>query len=276
MTRRVLVTGANSYLGVALITYLSRETDVSITALSSPRAPRHSEPSRVEHLQGDLRVPPSPALRQAFERADAIVHLAWERGSKLKEVSQANTAMLSHLSDAQLATVTFTSSVAAGPDAPSVYGRVKDEVAKRVLSAGGRVLVLGGVIDEPPGGSYAELCESVAKSRLALRFTAPEPRLHLTPLAHALEALRACALAEMSPGLHPCFQAEAVRVNTLMEELEARAPRVRLPTPLWSGALLNIAKSLRYSPAGPLLDRLASFIGRDESWLRALTEGPEG
>ena len=61
-----------------------------------------------------------------------------------------------------------------------------------------------------------------------------------------------------------------------MQELEARAPRTRLPTPLWSGALLNVAKSLRYSPAGPVLDRLASFIGRDERWLSALTEGREG
>ena len=98
------------------------------------------------------------------------MHLAWERGSKLKEVSQATAAMLSHLSDAQLATVTFRHQRPPGRMRRVSWPGGKDEVAKRLERRRARLGPYG-VIDEPPGGSYAELC-SVAVA-LSAGFTAP-------------------------------------------------------------------------------------------------------
>ena len=268
---RVLVTGSGSYLGQALVTRLAQSDVFSVDALSSPRG-QAPPPRGVESWSADLTKELAPSVKALFQAAHVIVHLAWTRGANIEAVRKANRRMVDHLDAEALARVVFASSVAAGPRAPSVYGAVKHEVAETIADAGGRVLVLGGVVDEPPGGSYAELCEKVARSRLALRFTGEEPHLHITPIEQALQGFIDALEGRLEPGMHPLFEAETIPFNTFMARLEARAPKKRMKTPLWSPALLGAAKVLRRSPAGRTLDRLASFVGRDQAWLSHLNQ----
>jgi nucleoside-diphosphate-sugar epimerase len=269
--RRVLVTGAGSYLGDALIRALARLDTCEVTALGSPRWDA-SGPARVQCWRADLTRPLKATIADAVMEADSVLHLAWTRGANPRTVQADNAAMLTQLIEDRLDRVTFTSTVAAGPNAPSVYGRTKQMIADRVAQAGGRVLVLGGVIGEPPGGSYAELCRSVATSRLALRFAAPEPQLHITTRDTVIAELIACAYGERSPGIHAVFDRTPVGINAFMADLEARAPRARLPTPVWTQAVVGAARGLRRTHAGPFLDRLVSFIGRDQRWLSELND----
>ena len=170
--RRVVITGAGSYLGQAVVGELAQHDDVTIAALSSPRG-SDTPPDGVRVWPVDLTHPLSPDLQAVIDEADTILHLAWLRGANESQVMGANEAMLEQLGSDNLARLTFTSTVAAGPAAPSVYGRCKQRVADRIEAAGGRVLVLGGIVAEPPGSSYAELCRTVAGSRFAVRFAPP-------------------------------------------------------------------------------------------------------
>jgi len=271
--RRVIVTGAGSYLGQAVIQAMAARGDLQVTALGSPRWDARA-PEGVTAWACDLTAALAPTLTEAIDDAEAIVHLAWARGADPSAVAAQNDAMLAHLArGAGLARVTFASTVAAGSRSPSVYGRAKQAAADRVDQAGGRVLVLGGVVTEPPGSSYAALCEAVGGSRLALRFLPPIPQLHLTDLPAVIDACIAGATEACAPGVHAVFDANPVSINAFMKQLEDRAPRVRCPAPLWVPAIVALAGPLSPTGVGPLLDRLTSFVGRDVAWLDTLRGG---
>jgi UDP-glucose 4-epimerase len=74
MTMRIVVTGATGNVGTALMRVLADDPRMSrITGLAR-RVPDHA-PDRVEWLAADITSAP---LREVFEGADAVVHLAWE------------------------------------------------------------------------------------------------------------------------------------------------------------------------------------------------------
>ncbi|MDP6944210.1 MAG: hypothetical protein QF464_08680 [Myxococcota bacterium] len=268
--RRVVVTGAGSYVGQAVVQDLASREDLTVTALGSPRWDAQA-PDGVTAWACDLSQAIDAQVAEALDSAESIVHLAWVRGAKRSIVHAQNNAILDRLAGgAGLSRVTFTSTVAAGPDAPSVYGRIKQGVADRVADSGGRVLVLGGVVEDPPGSSHAELCRTVESSRVALRFVPPVPVLHLTTLGAVVTAVRDAVLGALGPGVHPVFDPDPISINAFMKRLEARAPRARMPMPLSAPGLLALRRPLGPTPVGPILDRLASFVGRDARWLAGL------
>jgi nucleoside-diphosphate-sugar epimerase len=124
-----------------------------------------------------------------------IVHAAWDmKASRPAELAACVEGSRRLLEAARLAGVgrfTFISTISAFEGARSAYGRVKLEVERLVLAAGGDVLRPGLVYGDGEGGMFGSLRKTVAKARVIPMIgdgSAPQYLLHEAMLAAAVRA----------------------------------------------------------------------------------------
>ena len=160
MTKRpklVVVTGAHSHLGAAVVNKLIAETDYRIACIVTPWA-RSRQPSddtdRIRWFAADLTKPLDGRAAAVFSEAYRVLHFAWVRGSDRKRVSTFNQIMVDQILDTvdQPARFVLISSTAASPKALSTYAQANWRTACRVRERGGIVAVCGLVVSEPPIG----------------------------------------------------------------------------------------------------------------------------
>jgi hypothetical protein len=271
--RRIVVTGAGSWLGRRTVDLLAAGTGHQVLALTSPRGGPVPALARagVRWRAVDLAAPLPHEVATAIAAADRVLHYAWDRRADASGDNAANIAMAQALAGlARPGALVFVSSVAGSPRARSAYGRNKHAVAALVRAAGGSVWLPGLVVDDPPQGPHAILCGVVRRVPVALRLTGGGPNVYPMPVATLLgQALALCA-ADLPPGTWQGFEAP-VPFNTFLAGIEAAHPRLRLPVRLPTGPLVVAAAALRRLPLPTrrLSDKVLTLLWKDDAAIAA-------
>lgn len=268
---KIVVTGANSYLGSAFVRSLESEGGHQVTALVSPRANLPAARAGVRYLKADLTQPLSEEAWSEVQSADFLFHFAWSRGKDFESVWRQNEQMILHLMGAfrNPGRFYFISSVAAGPQALSVYGTTKYRATRLVSERGGVSLVCGLVTDEPPRGSYKMLRSLVAKLPISLRFTGEVPEIYPISLPELLRDLQRLSEKGSEPGTYRLFR-DPVDLNAFLKGLESEKPRFRFPVRINPACLLRLAAFLRKCHLLPvsLAEKFQTFLYKDPLFLK--------
>lgn len=248
---RVLVTGANGYVGRRLVGTARRAGLEVVPALRDPRGTMGA-------VRFDLRRP--EGLDEILERVDAVVHLAAIlRGGEPRGEDDPNVVGTRELLAAArrrgVRRFVFVSSQSAAADAPSAYGESKWRI-ERMLEGEGEVAVrLGLISGGPPRGVYGQLFRMVGRwpAIPVLRPGAPVHPLHVDDLCAALVSL--VETGETLPRLFWIGPRTPMRFADYLRLLarERLGRRVRLlPVPVAPVlVLLRLASFVPFLPALP-------------------------
>ncbi len=255
MSRRVVVTGANGFIGSNLVRHLHR-AGWQVRALVRPGR-RCATPDGVELVASDFG---AADLVRAAAGAEVIVHLAGRtRGATARQFEAVNVGVTRHVVRAAVvvgARLLYVSSLAAaGPgtpvrprredDAPfplTAYGRSK-LAAEAVVSAEHRLrwTIVRPSVVYGPGDRGALPLFKLARRGIALRAPrTPAPAytfVHVDDVARGIEAAASLeADHEVFSIGHPQWVTADILTETLARVLGRRSHRVRLPYALLLGA----------------------------------------
>ena len=277
---RLVVTGANAPLAQSLLKALLSSDDAGpVLGLVSPWCDQSAlltDTGRLSYLAADLSAPLPVEAAEALRAAKAVLHLAWIRSGDAETAINRNLAMLDNLTTAMDAAdrLYFMSSVAAGADAPSAYGRSKFLAEERVRALGGNVLVCGLVMSEPPQTAFKMLVGLVTKLPLAVRFVLGAPRVYPVALADLEHGVRDTLRAAAPVGTVALYRAGGVALNAFLRRLETRRGGFRLPLPLPAGPILAAGRLARHTPLKGPGEKIATFLYKDDRRLAALPPPP--
>jgi nucleoside-diphosphate-sugar epimerase len=278
--KRVVVTGAHSYLGQKLLQHLSEEGGYGITAFITPWADDKElfRSPGVEYSKVDLRDPLSKGAAQAVCDADRVLHFAWKRGNDDEVVLSENMKMFSTLTEhiSSPEKLVFISSVAASPSTLSTYGKTKFRVANGLLTYGAIVLVTGLIVDKEPKGPYKLLDSVVKKLPIALRFTKNSVKVYPIRTEDFLEAIVAVLNTAVGSGSYRVYPKDPADINDFLSRLESKHKRFRIPLPvshvLSMGSLILFRK-IGVLPAD-LGEKLLTFLYKDDEYLATHADLP--
>ncbi len=281
--RRVVVTGAGSTPGQMLIRDMAATPGTAVLAVLSPRRGAGDalyQAPGVDYLACDLSAPLPDRLRQELSSADAVVHLAWRRGTDAEAALADNRRMIENLLQGcpHPDRFLFVSTIAAGAGAPSVYGRTKFLMETLVRERGGSVLVSGLLESAELGSAYGKIEGLVAKTPFAFDFRPGDYRFYPVGAAALLARMRPFWQTHAAPGVYAGYPEPPLTPRAFFEGLEARHPRRRLPLVVPTGLLIRIlvaARALRIAPAGTA-ERLLTLLYRDIGRLSRLAQPPGG
>ena len=280
MTKKtIVITGANSYLGEAVVRHLLEKTDWRIVGLVSPRwngGTLREWPPRLRCIPADLTKPLPEPVRQALQAADKVFHFAWVRGKRLEEVDRLNLGMINSLMDAMAgpSRFYFISSVAASPGALSTYGCAKYHAMQKVCERGGVALICGLVVDGVPRGPFKMLTSVAQKLPFSIRFNLPVP-VYPVDIRDVLLAVQKVGESNLSAGCYRLF-AEAVDLNDFLASLEKAASRRRPAVKLDPRSLLAAASVLKLVPGlSGLAEKLQTFLHKDSHYLMSHLSLPD-
>ena len=276
---RIIVTGANSPVGMRVLARLRRQPGVELEAWVSGRPGSSPPPDGCRTCRAvDLRQPLPSDAEEAISQCDALLHLAWFRSPDPARAIAENTAMIRGLARRlrQPGALRIVSSVSSGPNAHSAYGKAKYAANQLVLETGAAALLLGLIVErEPEAGPYRMLRNVVRKLPFRIRFADRNPNVYPVREHDAMELLAAFALTENLRGLYRGFP-PPLGINRFLKLLEEAHPRFRLPLPLFARPLLATARiaGKLHLPGAPLLDKVATLLHKDDEYLQAQQELP--
>lgn len=281
-SKLVVVTGAHSNLGAAVLERLISDTDYRIACLVTPWAGGrvHSgDPDRVQWHAADLTKPFDEQIAALFSEAHRVLHFAWIRGTNRKRASAFNQAIADRIIDIvrQPENFILISSTAASPRGFSTYGRTKWQVACKVRQRGGIIAMCGLVICDPPFGPEKLLHRLVITMPLALRLGGQPVPLYTTNLGDFLNAMVVMVKMQVEPNAYRVFAQEPIDLNRLLSLLESRFLRPRLPLRISVNFIINVARAVRFSGmpySSKLADKVLSFLYKDTELLSAVSALP--
>lgn len=251
---RIAVTGATGYIGQRLIR-AARLAGHEVLALS--RRP----------------VTQPGVAWQPFDLADAtplslpgdiagVFHLAAET-QHARGAEQTERAAAQRLIDAAGAVdagFVFVSSQAARADAPTAYGRIKWQIERTTLAAGGRVVRPGQVYGGPERGLFGVLCALVRRLPVLPAFV-PAPVVQPVHVDDLAEALLAC-LAQVPSSVLCVAASEGVGFTAFLQTIaRGRTGRRPMAIPVPTLLVRALAKLLGPGPSSTIgLDRLGSLF----------------
>jgi nucleoside-diphosphate-sugar epimerase len=271
--KKIVVTGAHSYLGQKLLQHLIDLGGFEIAAFITPWA---NEKGLVENAcnsyhRVDLRVPLSDADASTVREADRVLHFAWVRGKDHDFVLSENRKMLETLKKyvSSPDKLVFISSVSASPETLSTYGKSKYIVANELKKYGAIVLVTGLIVDKEPKGPYKLLVNVVKKLPFSVRFTQNSVRVYPIRTDDFLDAIVTVLNEPVESGNYRVYPSNAADINEFLSALETKHRRTRLPIPVsyrLSLGTLKLFRSLGILPA-TLGEKLLTFLYKDEEYL---------
>jgi nucleoside-diphosphate-sugar epimerase len=278
--KKIIVTGANSYLGSAVVRYLIDKTNWHICGLVSPRttsAHSNIKAERVRYIRADLTQSLSEEIRRELESADRVVHFAWVRGKRLEQVIGLNCTMINSLGKAMATPSGFCliSSVAACPRALSIYGQAKYRAMQLVSEFGGISLVCGLVVDEVPRGPFRLLTCCIGKLPLSIRFTKGAPQVYPIHIRDVGLAVQRIGESNLGIGGYKMFGPET-DLNAFLRMLEDIYRRKRIPVRVDAQFILGVIsflKRVRLVPAG-LADKVLTFLHKEAEYLMSHKDIP--
>ena len=278
--KKVVVTGAHSYLGQKLIEHLTQLGGFDIDAFVTPWSNDNGllTEANIRYFKVDLRERLDAVAAAAVAEADHILHFAWVRGKDEEEVLSENLSMFDnlkeHISDPQK--LVFISSVAASPKTLSTYGRTKFKVAGVLSDYGAVILVTGLIVDKEPKGPYKLLMSFVKKLPLSVRFTRNSVKVYPIRTDDFLNAVVTILTTAVPAGTYRVYPSEAADINDFLAELEKKHRRTRFPFPVSYKLSMGSLKFLRGAGLLPatLGEKLLTFLYKDEDYLSQHKELP--
>lgn len=251
---RIAVTGATGYIGQRLIV-AARQAGHEVLALSRRPAAQPGvawqayELAEAEPLFLPLDV-------------DAVFHLAAEtqhaEGAEQTELRAAQRLIeAAHRANAAFV---FVSSQTARADAPTGYGRIKWQIERATLAAGGKVVRPGQVYGGPERGLFGGLCGLVRRLPVLPAFI-PAPLVQPVHVDDLAPALLACL--KLPPASLLCVAwPEGVRFSTFLQAIaRGRTRRRPLSVPVPTLLIRAATKLMGPGLSGKLgLDRLNSLF----------------
>ena len=188
---RIAITGATGYIGQRLIR-AARLAGHEVLALSR----RPVVEAGVEWQFFDLADAKPLALPSDIE---AVFHLAAEtRHAADAELAEQTAAQLLIAATGSVgAAFIFISSQTASANAPTAYGRIKWNIERATIDAGGLVIRPGQVYGGPERGLFGILCTLIRRMHLIPAFL-PAPAVQPVHVDDLVEALLACLARKSS------------------------------------------------------------------------------
>ena len=281
-SRKVVITGAHSYLGQKLLQHLTDLGGFQISAFVTPWSGNNdliSGPS-IEYFKVDLREELKEDAAAAVQAADHVLHFAWVRGKEEEKVLTENLLMFDNLKEhiAEPRKLVFISSVAASPETLSTYGQTKFKAANALSSYGAVILVTGLIVDKEPKGPYKLLVSVVRKLPLSVRFSRDSVRVYPIRTDDFLNAIVAVLTEAVPSGTYRVYPSDAADINDFLAELERKHPRARLPIPVsykLSMVSLKVFRRIGLMPAA-LGEKLLTFLYKDDEYLAQHKQLPGG
>jgi nucleoside-diphosphate-sugar epimerase len=272
-SRKVVLTGAHSYLGQKLLSHLSTIGGFEVAAFVTPWAKEDGlvTGEGICYLKADLTEPLSDEATALVRGADRVLHFAWIRGKDEDELLECNLAMLNNLQEhiSRPESLVFISSVAASPETLSRYGRTKFRIANKLVEYGAIVLVTGLIVDKDPKGPYKLLVDVVKKYPFSVRFTENSVKVYPIRTDDFLSAIVTVLNTELPGGSYRVYPSNAADINEFLEQLEKRHQRGRVKLPVSYKMSIGSLKGIHRVGVLPstLGEKLLTFLYKDEEYL---------
>lgn len=272
-SKKVVLTGAHSYLGQKLLSHLSTTGGFEVAAFITPWAKDAGlvVGDGIRYLKADLTKPLSDEAADAIRKADRVLHFAWIRGKDEDKVLESNLAMLANLQQhlKRPEALVFISSVAASPNTLSRYGRTKFKIANKLLDDGAIVLVTGLIVDKEPKGPYKLLVDVVRKYPFSVRFTANSVKVYPIRTDDFLSAITTVLTADLASGSYRVYPSNAADINEFLEQLEKKYQRGRVRVPVSHKLSISSLRGMHRAKILPatLGEKLLTFLYKDEKYL---------
>ena len=282
-SKKVVLTGAHSYLGQKLLSYLSTLGGFEVTAFITPWAKADGlvAGKGIRYIKADLTETLSDEAASFVRAADRVLHFAWIRGKDEDEVLESNLAMLANLQKhlRRPEALVFISSVAASPNTLSRYGRTKFKIANQLVDGGAIVLVTGLIVDREPKGPYKLLVDVVRKYPFSVRFTANSVKVYPIRTDDFLSAIATVLTADLASGSYRVYPSNAADINEFLEQLEKKYRRGRVKLPVSHKLSIGGLRGMHRAKLLPatLGEKLLTFLYKDEEYLAThrMLEGTE-
>lgn len=271
--KRLVLTGAHSYLGQKLLAELSDKGGYEIAAFITPWSKEDGlvTDNGIKYFKVDLTKPLPDEAAVAVRNADFVLHFAWIRGKRESDVIDKNLAMLAnlrtHIKD--MGSLVFISSVAASPATLSRYGRTKFRIAERLREDGATILVTGLIVDKEPKGPYELLVKVVRKLPIAFRFTPNSVKVYPIRTDDFLLGVRTILDQGVPAGSYRLYPSQPDDINYFLSQLEAKYPRTRITVPVSYRISMGGLKLLHKFGLLPtqIGEKLLTFLYKDDAYL---------
>src|SRR5687768_7387178 len=155
MAKTIAITGANGFIGTALLKVLHADGyHIKAFVHDLPA----SKQAGIAYYQYDLSVPPD---KEVFKDVDILIHLAFHFRQPLKDKPDINITAAQSLKALNLDRYILVSSFSASGDALSYYGRCKHKL--ELLFSADTIIRPGLVLGD--GGLFSRLQLQVRKNR---------------------------------------------------------------------------------------------------------------
>ena len=272
-SKKVVVTGAHSYLGQKLLQFLLNIGGFEIAAFITPWAETGGlvQGNGIAYFKADLQKQLDGEAAEAVRNAERVLHFAWIRGKNEQQVLGENLRMFENLKEhiARPENLVFISSVAASPETLSAYGKTKFKMANVLSEYGAIILVTGLIVDKEPKGPYKLLVSVVKKLPLSVRFTKNSVKVYPIRTDDFLSGILTILTNPIDGGTYRLFPSDAADINDFLSQLEKKYSRPRLPLPVSYGLSMGTLKlfhKLHLLPA-TLGEKLLTFLYKDENYL---------
>jgi len=272
-SRKVVLTGAHSYLGQKILLHLSTIGGFEVAAFITPWAKEDVlvTGEGISYLKADLTKPLSDEAAGLVRDADRVLHFAWIRGKNEDELLESNLAMLNNLQEhiSRPESLVFISSVAASPETLSRYGRTKFKIANKLVEYGAIVLVTGLIVDKDPKGPYKLLVDVVKKYPFSVRFTANSVKVYPIRTDDFLTAIDKVLNVDLPGGSYRVYPSNAADINEFLEQLEKKHQRGRVKLPVSYKVSIGSLEGMHRFGILPstLGEKLLTFLYKDEEYL---------
>ncbi len=272
-SKKVVLTGAHSYLGQKLLAYLSEKGGYEIAAFITPWADESGlvNGESIQYFKVDLTKELSDEAASAVRNARRVLHFAWIRGKGKEEVEEPNLAMIANLQKnlSRPEALVFISSVAASPETLSRYGRTKFQIANKLREDGAIILVTGLIVDPEPKGPYKLLVDVVRKVPFSVRFTKNSVKVYPIRTDDFLNAITVVLDNDIAPDSYRVYPSNPEDINDFLNLIEKKYERRGIKLPVSYGLSMRALKAGKKAAVLPasLGEKLMTFLYKDEEYL---------